>query len=432
MSNTNDWQRVLINGVTPPAETVMVRVHVFTFVNDTSANGTQATFDDVIFSYTPLEPVERNTEIINESFENGFTGWSDQFGVPASLVTDGILGDFAASKVVEETEDRDYFGRLFQDIFYDELGSEFPEGSVIGFGGYVKTDFSPLTKSSAGIQVEFIDADGEVILDEDDNPITVENSISAKNNWKYLRINTETPAGTVRVRLSGFVFARQQDSALGGEARFDQFYLSDVPLYIPPPRLILKNADFENGLNNWTESFNPAEITDETVFSGNYAGEFTVDESVLFADYFSQVSQEVRGVGGWMVTAELMVKTDISPFATSTNIGIGLVFLDASGNIVGATPQRIATGVNDWKKIQISQRAPAGTRRVRLNISMFSDLLDNVDAIGAKAYFDKAVMRQYGSGSAQSCFPSGRRRATFGSPIQNEIVFFRENISGCF
>ncbi len=404
----NDWMRLLINGVTPPAGTVMIRVHEFTYTvqNDSASVGGTADFDQIVFSYQPLPINNYRTNILNSGFENGLSEWSEIYGFPGTVVATPHSGVYSGKKSVGQIEGQDYYSQVYQDIYYNTNGDAFPPGIPVYASGHAKAMMNPITKSKAGLQLEFINAQGQVIEDGQGDPIVVNDTIGGQTNWRYLYVTRLTPAGTAKVRVSGFTFAREQDSPLLGDSFFDDFQFSLTALTVPAAQTVLLNGNFENGLNDWDELTSPGEVTTNPVHGGNYAAWFEVDNSVLTQDYFGSASQEIKVSAGYRVNAGLWAKTNINPLASGTVVGLSIAFFDNNNQQIGLEVVDTAGGIQDWAYLVAAATAPSGTVKVKLTSFLFGSVEDGPDAVGARAYFDDAILSISSGGGA--CSPKLR------------------------
>lgn len=409
--NNSNWTRVIINGVTPPTGTVMIRVHIFSYAaqNDSNAVGAIARFDDIVFTYSPIDPVDYRVDILNEGFENALQDWSDQYGFPAVVSSTAHSGLFSAKKTIDVLNPpRDYYSQLYQDIYFNSAGNLYPTNTNVYATAYLKTVMNPITKSVGGLQLEFINPQGEVIVDGDNNPIVVNDTIGGNTDWRYLYVEGKTPANTSRVRVSGIEFARKAEASLGGSAYYDDFNFSLVPLVTPPEQSSLLNSNFENGLNDWDENNKPGEVSSSVKFNGNYSAYFQIDEDVyLGLNYFGTASQEIGVVKDQTVEASVMVKTDLDPLFNPA-AGIELVFLDSDGDQLGSSVSETIRGINDWTKLEVSKVAPVGSDKVRITLFLFSLPEDGIP--GNRAYFDNVTLvkkNPYTGGGG--CFLAGTR-----------------------
>lgn len=403
LSGNNDWRRLVVDGVVPPAGTATVRVITFALANDNDVNadGAVANFDGVTFSYTPFPPEGFRTELINAGFENGLTDWSEAGGFPGVVSGDAHTGVNSAQKNIGVIPNQSYYSQIYQDIYYDNVGSEYPANTNVYATAYAKTRISPITKSKAGLQLEFINEDGEVIEDANE-PIIVKSSIGGLTNWRYLYVTGQVPAGTVRVRVSGTIFARQQDASRAGSAYFDDFQFSRTPLALPLPVRNLINPGFENGLNDWDELNKPGEVSaiwsnvaPGDAHSGTYSSYFTVD-GTLGGDYFGTASQDISINPNSGIVARVWVKTNIN-FLSNASANLSLAFFDANGHQVGTeVAGHPIGGRSRWTRIDILTIAPPSAVKLRFICSLYAPQGD-VFAIGGRAIFDDAFLTAGGT-----------------------------------
>lgn len=391
---TNNWTRLLINGVTPPVGTTTIRVHAFTFAvkNDSATIGATANFDNIVFSYQPLPVGNFRTTVLNSGFENGLNNWSEIYGFPSTISAVPYTGSYSAKKTIGQIEGKDYYSQIYQDVYYNTNGDPFPTGMPVYAVAYAKTSMNPVTKSKAGLQLEFIDSLGDVIKDINNNPIVSNDSVGGQNDWRYLYVTKTTPPTTAKVRVSGFEFAREADSALAGDGYYDDFQFSLSPLAVPVELTNLRNANFENGLNDWQELYSPGEVSTNPIHLGNYAARFQVDNTVLTKDYYGAASQDIKTKAGDTISAKLWVKTDISPLAPGTVAGLSVIFLNTSGQQVGSEISSHTGGQQDWVQLFVNASAPTGAVKVRFSAFLFAPKANGAQALGAKAYFDDASL----------------------------------------
>ena len=395
LNGYNPWTRLVLDGsgsgITPPVGTVTIRVLVFTYAiqGDTQAVGGTANFDDVIFSYDPLPPNYR-TSILNADFENGLSSWSNLYGFPAEITSTVVHGGLlAAKKTVEVVADQDYYSQLLQDIYFDNQATPYPTNTPVYATAYGKTDMNPETKSQIGLQMEFIDSQGKVIEDAQGKPIVYTDVIGGQTDWRQLYINAETPAGTVRTRVSGFVFAREAEAPVGGVGYYDDFDF-DLGTFNPPLISELRNPGFENGLNDWTEEFWPGEVDPIIKFSGQYSASFEITQPSPTENYFGVASQIVDIDGAGMVTAKGMVKTEISPGSLAAG-GLYVAFLDEDNVQIGPIYSKYISGITDWTQLKVRKRSPKNTKKVKFVFFLYG--LAGSTQTGDKAYFDDGFLK---------------------------------------
>jgi len=399
LRGNNNWTRAVIDnngqGITPPTGTVMIRVLALTYAQqgNSAANGGVANFDEVVLSYNPLPPQYR-ANVLNRDFENGLNSWSEQFGFPASTSSTAYAGSLSAKKTVGVINNRDYYSQIFQDVYYNSNATPWPLSTPVSADVYVKTNMNPTTKAQAGLQFEFIDAQGQVIKNAANQPIIIKDKVGGQTpNWRRLYIAGATPAGTVRVRLSGYEFSRQQESHLGGDGFYDNFNFAKQTLLPPPPKKhYLFNRGFENGLNDWDEPYKPAEVSTSIKHSGNYAAVFTVDNEVLLGrDYFATLTQyiDVSDTEDMAYTVEGWVKTDINP-QTLGVAGFLVTSLDANGQPVGSPLFSIIGGRTPWTKLKIPNIViNGGVTKLKVECAIYVPWWSATP--GDKVYFDDMI-----------------------------------------
>jgi len=396
LNGANGWTRLVINGFTPASTTTTVRVYVFTYAarNDGNAVGGTANFDNLIFSYNPL-PGEYRTTLLNNGFENGLSNWSELFGFPATVSTTAHSGSFSAKKTVGVIPGSDYYSQIYQDIYYNSSGNPYPDNTIVYATGYVKTNMNPVTKSQAGIQFEFINANGQVIRDGNNQPITFKNFVGGQTDWRQVYAAIGTPAGTVRVRVSGIIFARRAEAVQAGDAYFDDFQFSLS--YLPGVRLReqLYNGGFENGINDWDEFNNPAEVSASVKRTGNYAGMFNFPLT-LTTDYFGSMSQDIRVYPRWMGTARFSawVKTNMAN-AVFSSASISIQYLDGGKNPVSPLyTSALIRGTQDWTQLSVIGTIPSNAIIARVSCNVFAPVGET--GLGQRVYFDDAYFTSKG------------------------------------
>lgn len=378
------------SGITPPVGTVMIRVVVLTYAlaSDPLSPGGTANFDDVVLSYSPIT-AGKKTDLVNKGFENGLDQWGDLFGFPATISSPGFGGSFfAAQKTIGQLVGQDYFSQVFQEVFFNAAGDPFPNDVDVFATAFAKTNQDPTVPSISGLQVELIDDTGVVVDIGTD-------FIGGQTDWRYLFVKTTTPeTGTIsKIRISGFQFASEADSALGGDALYDDFdYSLGVSLAPPPPQTDLINPGFENGNHDWDQDNTPPQVSLNPVFSGNFASEFEVDGTVLSQNYFGSASQDLVVGDNDRINFEAYVKTNLDPLATSVAT-VTVEFYDADGAFIsGQTDPVGISGVTDWTLIRLDDvPIPSTAVTARVICSLFVDSPSATPAtVGGKAWFDDA------------------------------------------
>ncbi len=390
ISGTTAWTYLYVAD-TAPTGTVQARVSPFASCPNASANlGGSAYFDDVVASRNPLSPPEFKVNVVNGNFSSGFSGWTDLYALPAQLDTDAHSSPYSAKKTFIDIPDEDYFSILYQDIYYNAQGLPFPAAQNVYLSAWMKSNIAIPANAKVGIRLEYYDAQDvahEIGKDE----------ISTVNPWRKLYIAATIPAGAIKVRVSGFGFAKQGDMyALGGTFNFDDFLYSYNSGDVPPParQTALLNLGFENGLNEWKDLYGlPTEIIADP-HSGIYSAKKTFGTTPN-DDYFSIVYQDIyynaQGLpfpANQNVYLTAYIKTAIN-VAASASAGIRLDYFDGQEVIHEIGKDQLSAN-NSWRQLYIAGVIPAGAKRVRVSGFAFA-IEGDPYAPGGTVNFDDIV-----------------------------------------
>ncbi|HOW35276.1 MAG TPA: polymorphic toxin-type HINT domain-containing protein [Candidatus Omnitrophota bacterium] len=389
------WTYLFVTAVAPSSS---AKARVSPFVScphAASLYGGNIYFDDVFASFDQLPPPNFRTSLVNPNFDDGsgLGGWTDLYGAPSEL--DSVnphSSPYSAKKTIGSTTTQNYYSTIYQDIYYNAQGSPFPAAQNVYLTAYLKSDISVFSSAAAGIQLEYIDNQGDAyVIDAD--------QITADNGWRQLYVSGTIPAGATKVRVSGFVFASQGDSqAVGGIGNFDNFVYS-YDYISPPAQTTLLNSGFENGLSDWDMPFQPAEVTTLS-HSGSYAALF--EFPVSLQDHNGAVEQTVNVTPGRKLTATIYGRTIIDPLATAS-AQLLVIFKNSSGAEIGTHSSNTIGGNTPWTLLSVSNitiPSTAATATIRANL--FYDAVSY--PLPAQAYFDDATLTIT---SAPGCFLAG-------------------------
>lgn len=322
--------------------------------------------------------------LVNGDFEGGLNDWFDLYGIPADLDntrnhTAG--GQYSAKKYIDSTilSQQDYWSQLYQDI-------SLSEGEPVYAQIFIKTSFHPLSTARAGLMLQYFDEQGNEI-----GHSVSSQQLGGTLGWRKLALSapgSNTPAGTVKARLSAFLWAlKNDDLSLSGQANFDDAVLKKQYVTIYPPASLC-NPGFENGFNFWEDAFgHPTFIVTSPVYSGTYAAAKRI-EGVVERNYYSTLFQDVRCSPGASVTAIIRIKADFDMMAKAT-AGFYITFFAADGTQLGRFNAVELRGQTNWRTRKIIVTAPDSTAKIRLSGYVFAPKGDTI-SVGGVAYFDAA------------------------------------------
>ena len=387
IGGANGWRTLFIDANVPLGATKVDFVaFVFAPKNDlTSANGGEVYFDLAILSKDPLTGYQ--TFLINGAFENGTSDWNEfSYDIPAvAITTAGFVqnGIIAAKKVINTGTGGEYFGQIFQDIYYDAAGTLYPANTFVNARGLVRTAINPVKRSSTGVKMEYINANGVVLG-------SVQKVLEGTSAYRNLYVSGKTPAGTRFVRVSEIIFASPADAPAGGTVYLDNFLFSRTQLAGYPilqPNLI--NGNFENGLSDWRDQFFPASVSATVFHTGKYASRMAVTNAVLTQDYYSEIAQTLDVTAGKVIQRARV----FAQSALKAAVGeLRLEFLTSTGAVIAnATRVRNITGTSGWKELYlINVTVPAGAVKMRVICSLFAPKGSNT--VNDVVYFDNAYI----------------------------------------
>ena len=318
--------------------------------------------------------------LLNPGFEESFNDWEDLWGHP-SVLSDSIFhsGAFSASKFADTVQDMAYWSQLYQDV-------DFVPGQPVYASIFVRTVFSPEATARAGIMLQFMNDDDDVLSE------TVKsNQLGGLSDWRQVALTAQSaPIGTTKARLSAFLWAAQGDTlSLQGEAYFDDAYL--VKEYRPIPLSdSLLNTGFENGTIDWKELYGyPALLSITYTHSGTYAAVKEV-KTVQEQDYWSQLYQDIACRPSRTLTASIYVKTTFNPKAKAKT-GLQIEFFDANNRFIKKLTSTKIGGTTNWRKLTIRTTTPRNTAWVRFSTFIYAPR-GNIISLGGKAYYDDAYL----------------------------------------
>jgi hypothetical protein len=394
---TNGWKKV-VTSVVPPVGTVTIRVSVLAFatLGEAVSNGKIVRFDNVLFSYDPIPGTSINTNLINSGFESGLANWNDLFGFPAQTDdTTVFAGSVAAKKTIGvAVVGQDYFSQVYQDVYFNAAGANFPTNTQIWATAQVKTAINPVTLSIGGLLMEFVDSSGTVI------GTALADTIGGQTDWRKLFVTGNTPAGTQRVRISGIQYALASEASLGGDTYYDDFVYSVTPLDPSALNKKLQNTGFENGLTDWDIENQPGAVSNTVKFSGSLAAQFTINNAILDPggiDYFGSAAQTLDisqdgllTLRARVVNAKIKAKTQIN-LTTLASAAFRVDFFDENDDFIIGYVSNSIGGNTDWTDLTLENvDVPNNAETLKFTCFLFGPK-DN-SQIGDKAWFDDASL----------------------------------------
>ncbi len=210
VGGSTDWRLVEVSYKSAPSGTTKVRLSADLWAakgDDTSLTG-NAYFDDASL-IKKYQEASLPSSLLNSDFENGLHDWSELYGSPATLSKDTkYAGSYAAQKNINTVSGQDYWSQIYQDISCSS-------SKRVTAKMYIKTAFVSNAKAKAGLQIECFNSSG--------NRLAKANVSTSTKSWKQFACKiAKTPANTVKVRISGYLYAPQGNTAsLDGKAYFD-------------------------------------------------------------------------------------------------------------------------------------------------------------------------------------------------------------------
>jgi hypothetical protein len=214
--NTN-WRLVEISAQAAPTGTTKARLSGYLYAKqgDTISLTGNAYYDDayIVKQYRALQ-LQKN--LYNVGFENGLNDWLEQDGYPAFLEKVIIQsGKYSAGKEIVTVAERDYWSRIYQEVACTS-------GKAVASRIYMKPTFAPTALAKAGFQLEFYDANNQLLARYK------QQLGGTTTGWRQLIINVaSTPENCAKVRVSAYVYApRGNNISVGGKAYFDNCRLT--------------------------------------------------------------------------------------------------------------------------------------------------------------------------------------------------------------
>lgn len=319
--------------------------------------------------------------IANPGYESGIANWKDLFGFPTKIETvQKRSGTFSASKHVGNVTGQDYWTQVYQE-------EPLTVGQPVYARIFVKTTFSPEATARAGVMVQYLNASNQVI----GTTLTSKQVGGTLPGFRLLDVSaTAAPAGTTKVRLSGFLWALRDDvlSLNTGKAYFDDAFLDKI-VRATTPQTVLLNGGFENGLVDWIDPFGAPALLDKTVkHAGLYSAKKTIS-SVTGQDFWTQMYQDIAIAPGKKATGKMFIRTNFHPTAGAA-AGIQIEFLNAANQVIG-TFNNSEGGTTPWRAYTVAATAPAGTVKLRLSGFIWAPQGDQ-PSVGGFANFDTTTL----------------------------------------
>ncbi len=369
-----DWRQLYVSG-SAPTGTTKIRAGAFIYAaqGDNPAVNGKFYVDDFVASTSYLPPPPPSSNLINPGFENGVNDWNWPYR-PFTATSVHHSGNFAALHNIGNTNDdtNDYFAEIYQEF-------SFSAGQTAYTTGWLKTAIDPAKNAKAGLQIQFFNSSGNPLL-----PTPAKSEIGGNTDWKLLYAYSQAPAGTVKVRISGYAWALKNQGTINGNA-----YIDDVTFSNTAPSELIFNPGFEDVLSGWTidgAGF-PVESTNQEHHSGAYSAKSTIVIPSPLKDFWSRVYQEFSFGSGETIYATLWAKTDINPTSNAT-AGIKAEFINNSDQVLKSI-QDVIRNIAGWSYLYVSDVAPAGTVKVRISPFISCPSVDV--ALGGSAYFDDVV-----------------------------------------
>ncbi len=320
----------------------------------------------------------------NPGFDLGnLESWTELFG-NTDIATPGQGGtSWSATMLVQTVTGQDYWSQLIQEE------ESVNAGDPVYASAYLKTTFAPIATAKAGIMIQFLDVNGNII-----GAAINSAQIGGTTDWRYVDlVSTAAPANTDKVRLSVFLWAAQDDQAsLTGQMYVDTLDLVKEVRPLKGPKILL-NKGFENGLHDWIDLYGfPASLSTDIVRTGTYAAAKQVGV-VPGQDYWSQLHQTI--------TAPLFVSANPkftgyikTVFVAGSQASAGLLveFLDVNGIKIGERASAGVSGQTDWVSRSVDLKpTPTGTKAYRLSITVWAPAGD--PSGDGTAYYDDMALK---------------------------------------
>lgn len=382
-----------------PAGTVRVEYKAFAYATQAASQlyqGQEFCFDRALATTAALTPLPKNTDILNNDFEYNTILWEEE-GNPGAMISLPVVGQWSVlQELVPATANIPSFNRLSQVVYCNPSGSPCVPGQRLSAGFFALSYFDRDKVMDMGLMMQFVDANGNIIRDAANNPVTVQDTLNGFNWFRVLFVSTDDrfpagfPPGAVGARIGMFQFAPKatvQAAALRLSVG-DFFLTGNYPRALIFPLITSttgENLDFENSLNRWKICCQPVDLDTVVKHGGNQSASINVN-AVPAVDYFAEAAQRVVPVAGRTAILSGWVNTQAFSATSLTSAAIGVAAYDVNGNLLGIQSQSLQ-GRNNWTPLNVSLPVPAGAAELKLFYNLYGSVAGNIQA-GEKARFD--------------------------------------------
>jgi len=390
-----------VDNVQFPASTVRAEFKAFAYATQAASQtyqGQEFCFDRALATTTALTPLPKFTSVINGDFEFNTILWNEE-GNPATMFNVPFTGNWAIlQELVPFTGNQDSFNRIYQDVYCNANGSPCSPGQRMSAGAGVYSYFDRDKVMDAGLMMQFIDANGQIIRDSFNNPITITDFFNGINQgwYRFTFVSTDTlnppgmPAGAVAARIGAYQFAPKTtvQAATLKLSAVDLVLTGNYPRSLIFPILNSpsgENWDFENSLNRWARCCQPIGLDQLVKHNGNQSALMEVT-SLPAVDFFSEGAQRVVAVPGRTAILNGWINTQAFTTTSFTTATIGIAAFDANGNQLSAQTQALQ-GQNPWTQRTVNLPVPANATELKVFFSMFGSIAGGLQ-VGEKARFD--------------------------------------------
>ena len=329
-----------------------------------------------IICFTSLETIYANEEnlIANPGFEDKLSNWEKIYGDPAQI-SESIQhsGNYSLGKTVRTSQ---YWSQTSQDV---ALKAGEPAYAKI----YIKTTFSPESTACAGLMLQFMDNNGNILSDSNKGEDIGGNT----DSWRLVEVNYKSaPSGTTKIRLSAYTAAGETDDS--GSAYFDDVSLIKKYQQYSLGSALL-NPGFENELDGWQDHGAPSVVLSSDIKNkGNYAAQKTINR-VGGDDFWREISQTISCSPSKRVTARMYIKTVFASNAKARG-GIRIECLDLNDTLL--TETHVSTKGKNWVQLACKiAKTPKNTAKLKFIGYIYAPAGDSASD-GGKVYFDDAAI----------------------------------------